>query len=203
MSYTIPSDNKISKATRRDIFDMLSMWDLHWSGRLREPDFLSRIFDLKSMPSTDGRFRDAYGDIYQHRINNYDWEEDWIFFDSRFNLLHCDDEIFLRFLCEMIHPAVRPNLEEALEVCEKLNFHLKQDGFRISENTRLSGKPIFSAKAIENFRIPSLYTAKQSFQIVDESYISQQIIRMESAIDSDPGLAIGTAEVAPENWTTR
>lgn len=194
MSYLFPSENKISEATRRDIFDSLSIRSFNWSGRLKEPDFLARIFDIKSLPSTDGRFRDAYGDIWQHRINNYDWEEDWIFTDSRFNLLHCDDEIFLRFLCEMVHPVVRPDAEEAQEVCEEINVHLKRDGFRIMEATRLSGKPVFSAKAIEVFSVPSLDIAKQSFQVIDESYLSQQITRMESAIEADPALAIGTAK---------
>lgn len=194
MSYLFPSENKISEATRRDIFDSLSIRSFNWSGRLEEPDFLARIFDINSLPSTDGRFRDAYGDIWQHRINNYDWEDDWVFTDPRFNLLHCDDEIFLRFLCEMIHPVVRPDTEEAQEVCEELNVHLKRDGFRIMETTRLSGKPVFSAKAIEAFNVSSLNIAKQSFQIIDESYLSQQITRMESAIESDPALAIGTAK---------
>jgi len=94
----------------------------------------------------------------------------------------------------MIHPVVRPDADEALEVCEELNVHLKQDGFRIQEATRLSGKPVFSAKAIETFNVPSLEIAKQSFQVVDKSYLSQQITRMESAIESDPALAIGTAK---------
>lgn len=194
MNYIFASENKISEATRRDIFDSFSIRDFNWSGRLEEHDFLARIFDIRSLPSTDGRFRDAYGDIWQHRINNYDWEQDWVFTDSRFNLLHCDDEIFLRFLCEMIHPVVRPDAEEALEVCEEMNVHLKRDGFRIVETTKLSGKPVFSANEIDAFSIPSLDIAKKSFQVVDESYLSQQITRMESAIESDPDLAIGTAK---------
>jgi hypothetical protein len=67
----------ISEATRRDIFDSIVIENVPWNGRLEEPDFLARLFDLKSMPSTDSRFPDAYGDIWQHRINNYDWDDYW------------------------------------------------------------------------------------------------------------------------------
>src|SRR3990167_6150614 len=98
---------KISEATRRDIFDAIVIENVAWAGRLEEPDFLARLFDLKSLSSTDGRFRDAYGDIWQHRINNQDWDDSWVFADTRFNLLRGEDEIFLRFLCETLHPVVR------------------------------------------------------------------------------------------------
>jgi hypothetical protein len=44
----------------------------HWPGRLEEPEFLMRLWDLESMPSTDGRFSNAAEDIWQHRVDNYD-----------------------------------------------------------------------------------------------------------------------------------
>ncbi|MFP3409426.1 hypothetical protein SB757_32940, partial [Pseudomonas sp. SIMBA_065] len=81
--------------TRRNIFDILKIEDIWWAGKLDETEFLSRIYDLESMPSTDSRYENAIGDIWQHRINNYDWEDDWIFSDARFNLLNCDDVTLL------------------------------------------------------------------------------------------------------------
>lgn len=57
---------------RRDIFDAMSAKRVDWSGRLEESELLSRLFDLQTMPSTDGRFKDAAGDIWQHRVNNFD-----------------------------------------------------------------------------------------------------------------------------------
>jgi len=92
--------NKISVVTRRNIFDGIILSKVNWSGRLEEPDFLSRIFDLSKLPSYDSRFSNAWGDISQHRIYNYDWDDDWVFSDRRLNLLHCGDEVFLNFLCE-------------------------------------------------------------------------------------------------------
>ena len=92
---------KISQITRRDLVDAILVEKVNWAGRLEEPEFLLRLFDLSALPSTDSRFPDAAGDIWQHRINNpQDWEDDWVFYDRRFNLLNCDDEVLLRFLCE-------------------------------------------------------------------------------------------------------
>ncbi|NDY57441.1 abortive infection family protein [Desulfovibrio sulfodismutans] len=188
------AENKVTEITRRNIFDYLSIQRIYWSGRLDETNFLARLFDLHTLPSTDTRFQNAFGDIWQHRINNNDWEDDWIFTDSRFSLLRCKDELFLKFLCEVIHPVVRPDSDEATRICEEFNNHLKHDGYHIAETTRISGKPVFTAKELIHLRTPSLETAKQSFKNIDESYLSQQITRMETAIVPDPGLAIGTAK---------
>ena len=54
---------KITLQTRRIIFDGLEINNVAWNGKLEEIDFLSRIFDLKALPSTDPRFPDADGDI--------------------------------------------------------------------------------------------------------------------------------------------
>jgi hypothetical protein len=96
---------RISQVTRRDIVDAIVAEGINWSGRLEEPEFLSRLFDLSSLPSEDSRFKDAAGDIWQHRVNNLDWDSDWVFYDRRFNLLNADDDVFLGFLCEGLHPV--------------------------------------------------------------------------------------------------
>ncbi len=76
---------QITRATRRDIIDLFS--EYHWAVRLEETKFLGRLFDLETIPSTDPRFKNAQGDIWQHRVNNDDWDSDWVFDDPRFNLL--------------------------------------------------------------------------------------------------------------------
>lgn len=61
-----PCGNKrmqIARITRRDISDAVLVGGIDWSGRLDEPAFLGRMFDLASLPSTDRRFPDASGDI--------------------------------------------------------------------------------------------------------------------------------------------
>jgi len=71
------STKLITQVTRRRIFDTIALSRVLWEGRLEEPDFLARIYDLDSMPSTDSRYKSAVGDIWQHRVNNpEDWPDD-------------------------------------------------------------------------------------------------------------------------------
>lgn len=185
---------KISQITRRDIIDAIIGEGINWAGRLEESRFLSRIYDLKSLPSTDSRFSNAEGDILQHRVNNpMDWNDDWIFYDERFNLMNGDDEIFLQFLCESIHPVVRRDVTESEKVCQLYNDFLKNDGFQLIEGTKLSGKPVYIGRYI-GIDIPAIASAKESFNGADVTYVAQQITWMESSVNTDPSLAIGTAK---------
>lgn len=185
---------KISEITRRDIIDSISVESVNWWGRLEETEFLSRLFDLQTLPSKDARYPNASGDIWQHRVNNNDWEDDWIFSDDRFNIRHGDDEIFLRFLCEMLHPVVRSDPTEAERLAQMFNQYLRIDGFELSERTRMSGRPIYVGRNIGIALIPGISAIKETLGGTDPGYVAQQITRMESAIENDPSLAIGTAK---------
>ncbi|MGE6475088.1 abortive infection family protein [Psychrobacter sp. NPDC078631] len=186
--------NNISQITRRNIFDILKIEDIWWAGTLYETEFLSRIYDLENMPSTDPRYKNALGDIWQHRINNYDWEDDWIFSDARFNLSNCDDVTLLNFLCLMIHPVVRTDQKEVERMIKVFNDNLYHDEFEIVETTNISGRPVFSGKM--------KFTGKSSIEkkgneikiIFNADYVSQQINLMESSIETSPYQAIGVAK---------
>jgi len=78
---------EISRSVRQNIFDGLTLDRVRWWGRLDDVEFLQRLYDLKALPSTDSRYSDAAGDIWQHRVNNEDWPDDWIYGDRRLNLL--------------------------------------------------------------------------------------------------------------------
>lgn len=185
---------RITSLTRRDILDALTAEKISWSGRLEEPEFLARIFDLQSLPSTDGRFKDAAGDIHQHRVNNYDWDDDWVFYDRRFNLLSGDDEVFLRFLAEVLHPVVRSDATETERLAQMFNQFLRNDGFQLVERTRLSGRPVYVGRYVGVHATPGLGAARESLAGTDPSYVAQQITRIEAAVINDPSLAIGTAK---------
>lgn len=185
---------KISEITRRDILDVIFLEKINLYGRLEEVEFLSRIWDLDSMPSSDSRFENATRDIWQHTINNFDWEDGWVFSDSRFNLNKGDDETFLRFLCETIHPVVRADITECERLCQLYNSCLKNDGYQIVEKARISGKPIFVGRYIGFSASPGINSAKEIFSGTDLGYVSQQITRMETAVNQDTELAIGTAK---------
>ena len=139
----------ISEVTRRNIFDLLRVEKTSWNGRLNEVDFLSRMFNLNKMRSFDYRFSNAAGDIYQHRINNWDWDDGWIYGDPRFDFLHCEDEVFLQFLCEMIHPVVRPDESEVAKLLKMFNDNLAIDGWQIVEVARISNKQVFAGRPVD------------------------------------------------------
>jgi AbiJ N-terminal domain 3 len=110
------NDNQISEVTRPAVIDHFTTSRISWAGRYGDDEFLGRLYDLTELPSGDRRYRDAAGDIHQHTVMNNDWAPDWVFYDGRFRLLHGSDAEFLRFLCETIHPVVRPSTEEAREL---------------------------------------------------------------------------------------
>lgn len=186
--------SKISEITRRDIVDAIFLEQVNLYGRLEETEFLARLWDLESMPSTDSRFKNAMGDIWQHTVNNDDWEPGWVFSDSRFNLMRGDDETFLRFLCETIHPVVRADVTECERLSQLYNSYLKNDGFQLVEKTRISGKPVFIGRFVGAAISPGIASAKETLSGTDVGYVSQQITRMEAAVNQDPELAIGTAK---------
>lgn len=187
--------NTISEVTRRAIVDVITL-GRQWSGALNEVDFLARLYNLDKMPSTDYRpeYDTAKKDIWKHRVMNSDWPDDWVFTDSRFNLLHSTDLEFVKFLCETIHPIVRPSVSEVKEMAHEFNSHLTVDGWKISAVKEISGKPVFAGSRITGASELHIQQAKAAAQKLTGQYVQQQIRRIEESIDKDPELAIGTAK---------
>ena len=99
--------DKITITTRQKIADEITLRKISISGRMDDADFLNRIFDLRSLPSNDARYKDAFGDIK----NDCRWGDNipgWMFQDTRFNLLYCQDDI----LKVVIHPMVYNDILE-------------------------------------------------------------------------------------------
>lgn len=186
--------NKISQITRRDIFDILKIEDIWWAGKLGETEFLSRLYDLSNMKSNDARFSNAEGDIWQHRFNNDDWDDNWVFTDERFDLLNCEDAVFLNFLCEMIHPVVRGYAHEVNKLSKIFNDSLCNDGFEIVERTRISNKPVFSGRMKFTGKASIEKKGSEIKNIFNADYVTHQINLMESSIESSPYQAIGIAK---------
>jgi hypothetical protein len=186
--------NEISDITRQSIADETVLNRIYYYGRLNEPEFLSRLFDLKNLHSHDSRYGNAYGDIYQHTVNNNDWSDDWIYGDSRINLLHCPDELYLKFLAETIHPRVRSDSNEVSILVEIYNKYLNADGFEVIQTDEISCKPVFSG---HKKQIGKKYLISQKEEIkkyLDTEYVSNKIKIMTDALNKDTDLAIGTAK---------
>jgi hypothetical protein len=132
-------------------------------------------------------------DIRQHRINNYDWDDDWIFTDPRLRLSSGPDDVLLEFLAQLVHPVVRPE-NDAQEIVQTVNELLRPDGWQLAPSGRLSGRPIYKPARLGQGASPALRFAHETAARVDSAYISRQVTRMEEAVESDPELAIGTAK---------
>lgn len=171
--------NKISDITRQDILDIIkdgfveefddpvyngetdeyvteSKVYMPFFGRLDEISFFSRLYDLKSLPSHDNRYRDALGDISCHLLWG-DYEDCWFFQDRRFKLLQGDgDEPLLNFICEMLHPAVRIEKSPWKAYLEKFNKLLHADGYELYAAQHISGRDIYKARAYVQTDVPLL-----------------------------------------------
>lgn len=153
-------------------------------GRLSEIDFLYRIYDLDHMPSIDFRYSNASSDIRQHTINNNDWEDFWYFSDNRFHLSNGNDDAYiLRFICEMLHPAVRDEKYDWKAYLKRFNEILEPDGYQLVATRKISGRDAFEAQEIDHIVIPhnsdAIYAGMKSigqgsyarvFRYTDEFY---------------------------------
>ncbi|MDY0325380.1 MAG: hypothetical protein RBQ87_04295 [Candidatus Cloacimonadaceae bacterium] len=87
--------NKITPQLRQEIIDYFAANEILWSGKLEDQVFLAKLYDLSSLPSKDSRYRNASEDIWKHRVANDDWDNEWVFSDSRFNLINTPDNEFI------------------------------------------------------------------------------------------------------------
>ncbi len=184
----------VSRRVRRNIIDGMKVDRIAWMGSLEDVEFLQRLWDLETLPSHDSRFKDAAGDIWQHRWNNNDWEDDWIYEDKRFDLVDGPADQFLAFLAETVHPLVRPDRNEALEMVRAFNDQLRLEGWMLVEVEKIAGRPRFVPQAIGELGGRSVLRARSVADALDAAWMQKEIERLENAVDRDPALAIGTAK---------
>ncbi|MGB3274372.1 MAG: hypothetical protein WBA66_15940 [Xanthobacteraceae bacterium] len=178
---------EISEVTRRAIIDHFGVANVSWAGRLQDDEFLSRLYDLTKKPSFDHRYKDAAGDIYQHCVRNNDWDSGWVFYDRRFNLLHAPDVEFLHFLCETLHPIVRPSDDEVRDLLAVYNEALAADGWRIVAGKVISGKPTFVAQSSQRVAV---FTEPTGWQKVDRQ-LQEMRARLDAAGTEEQCQAVG------------
>ncbi|MFA6714694.1 MAG: protein kinase [Victivallales bacterium] len=141
--------NKITSITRKHILEEIISLPWSWYGRLNEVDFLNRIWDLSKLPSKDNRFKDMAGDIWQHRINNYDYSTDWFITDNRLDLLNTDDSTFVKFLTEILHPEIVENAQVRDDFATLFNSRLINDGYEIIPVKYISGEPVYELSEVD------------------------------------------------------
>lgn len=147
--------DKISEITRRDILDIIKegftvalddeQYDsesgkyiterriyMPYFGRMDTIEFLSRLYNLKEMPSQD--------DNYATNIDEISKDERFLLGDGN------GDEPLLRFICEMLHPAVRNEKKPWKQYLEKFNELLRPDGYELYPAQHISGRDVYKAR---------------------------------------------------------
>ncbi|TCK65771.1 abortive infection family protein [Curtobacterium sp. PhB136] len=178
---------------RSDLAEWLTVSRFHWAGVEDEDAFLARLYDLKSKPSTDSRSRypTAAEDIHQHRVRNTtDWPDDWVFTDSRFNLLHCSDEEFLAFLAATVRPMTQRNPDTAAVMVDGYNEQLRPLGWSLTEARRIGENIYYEARKVTGVHDPAKVVVAGP-NIIDRRVLDEQLERLRRDIDSDPAAAIG------------
>jgi AbiJ N-terminal domain 3/TIR domain len=140
--------NRITEITRSEIVDYLLLRKQSFNGSLDLISFLKRVWNLSQMPSTDSRFENAEGDIWQHMVNNDDWTYSDLL-NNRLNLLSCDDETFIRFVELCVHPILRLDTDTLTETVSTFNGLLAPDGLKLVAETHISGRPVYKARGID------------------------------------------------------
>lgn len=162
----------VSEVVRRDITDYLLTRGQPFHGRLDKVAFLRRIWDLDSMPSTDSRFKSAGGDIWQHTVNNNDWD-DYYLLNTYLELLTCDDATFFAFLEQVVHPIVMREVEEQRKVVSDINNMLSVEGFALRPGTMIGGRPVYRVEAVDVSNHPVPYEVVLSFAGEEREYVER------------------------------
>lgn len=198
----MPPPQLITEVTRQRIFDALAAEGISWVGRLDDVRFLSRLYDLKALPSEDPWYDTVERDIIQHRFNNDDLPDGWVFEDSRFGLASGPDEVLLAFLAEMLHPVVRPDVGEVARLVAVFNEALVHDGFEIVRSGAISGAPVFRGRRLNALPAAAMHSAgrdvidhdREATAVPDEIEQEQALIARYGEIRTD-GLAGSAAQI--------
>ncbi len=109
-------------------------------GRKGLLEFLKRIYDFDSIYSAETSFEN---ELIRHTVANDDYEYKWVFYEDRLQLENGNDEILLKFLCEMFHPVVRNEKSNWINIFEKINELIKVDGYELYEVGKISNRSVF------------------------------------------------------------
>lgn len=116
---------KVSQRLKHEVLTLLAKNEDRLFKNVESVEFFDQILNLRLLPSTDNRYKDARGDFFQHYINNNDWSLEYILLD-RFNFLQ-SDEIFIKLLELTISPTVNSNQDDIQFFYHTLNPILNKE----------------------------------------------------------------------------
>jgi len=164
---------EITEVTRRHIIDALLLVGFDFYGRFDVVTFLGRIWALKKMHSTDGRYNSLDGDMRQH-VGWHDegYDEGGLLY-GKLDIVNVPDHVFGTFLTETIHPVVQADPARVAELISLYNRYLQADGFVIVQADQLSGSPVYAmtkigsplALAAEHYDVSLSYAGEQQYYV--------------------------------------
>jgi predicted ATPase len=107
--------------------------------------FLSKIWDLRDLPSEDSRYKNAYEDARQHIVNNDDWPIEYLFLE-RLQLINGDEKHFVLFLETVVSPMVRNNKDEIIFFVSFINKIIQPTGFKLILTDYFEALPVYKYK---------------------------------------------------------
>ena len=130
------------------------------SGQMSNSEFVRKVFPkASSMPTTDkrGGMKTAIDDIRRHMDFNDDWEYEFLFFEY-LNLLEADEQDFVYFLEQYVHPSIR-RFDWDKENCEQISFensrcvavinkYLTGEGYELRPTDQIGNLPIYSVVSL-------------------------------------------------------
>lgn len=166
--------NRITELTRCDIVDaLLSDKEQPFHGKLDSITFLKKVWNLESMPSQDSRFKNAEGDIWQHTVNNYDYDDEELL-KGRLKITEIPDQQFARFLEACTEPAVVREPQRIEKLATVFSQYLKQDGFEMRKTGQISGRSIYKVVDTTGGReLATAYEIVLSFAGEDRNYVEK------------------------------
>jgi hypothetical protein len=125
------------------------------------------------MPSQNSRFETAEGDIWQHTVNNNDYDESELLY-RRLRINDIPDEQFARFLEACVNPLATRDPKRIEKVVALFNGYLKNDGFIIQAAGQISGRTIYKvASAAGPGSLGKAYEVALSFAGEDRKYVEK------------------------------
>ena len=169
--FAMPSKMKITELTRTDIVDALLLdKEQTFHGKLDMISFLKRVWPLESMPSQDSRFENAEGDIWQHTVNNYDYDESELLY-RRLRINEVPDRQFVRFLETCMSPVVARDPKRIEELAALFNTYLRNDGFVAQPSGQVSGRTIYKVVSLSGAGLGEAYEVVLSFAGEEREYV--------------------------------
>ncbi|ACH64789.1 conserved hypothetical protein (plasmid) [Aliivibrio fischeri MJ11] len=159
--------------------------------------FLNEIWNLKSMPSEDNRFSNAEQDVYQHTINNDDWDLNYLFRD-RLKLIE-NDEKFNKFLEVFLSKKYQNSPDTLVTFTEKINKILESDKLALATISYDDDFPVVALTKLDKLERP-LDIPVNSIPFFVLPYPNMPISKFISVMEAEQGKPSRYFVLVADNW---